>query len=242
MLVLAVAAAPTLPEARRATDRAFRTEIAGDHEGAARAVMGLLAEAEVEGADAAPARAHMQRFLTGLEKRQAALRSGAPDAAMATLREAPAAWRRLYWSALVENRPTYGDRLEMARVEVRLGRVAGLNPDQARRRVGDELAGMGVAVVGEKATHRLRLDVDASEQSEVRHRTRARAEGSFVLTELGVEGPPRSGFLKVESERKDPERAKRLAERRLLGELAEEIGFELRLWALSPPEDEPSPP
>ncbi len=240
-LLLSAAAGLTLPEARRATDRAFRTEIAGDHEGAIRALRELLADS-VDPAEA-PARAHLEGFLSGLRARRAALEDGAEARAMATLRDAPAAWRALYWSALKARHPGVCERLETTRLALRFGRVAGFDPEEALERVAVALQAQGLAVVQEDETHRLRLDLDASEKSEVRHRTRAQAEGSFVLTEVGAGKPPRSGFLEIVSERKDPGRAQRLAERRLIGGLADEVGFELRLWALSlsPPADESSP-
>ncbi|MEM1024183.1 MAG: hypothetical protein AAGD10_01930 [Myxococcota bacterium] len=242
-LVLATAAL-TLPEARRASDRAFRTELAGDHEGAIRAVRALL-EASSDPAEAS-ARIHLEDFLKGLERRRAALAEGiqGDQGAMATLRDAPAAWRDLYWSALVARRPDYQARLNGARIELQLARVHGIAPREIEAEVARSLETLGAQRVEDEGTHRLRLDLDAREQAEVRHRVRAKAQGAFVLTELAGPSSPVSGFVEVQSERADGRRARRLADRRLVGELMEGVGFELRLWALglSRRADVPEPP
>lgn len=228
-----------LDEVRRAVDRAYTAELAGDHAGARAGVRQLVSTSTLTGS----ARIRAQTYLAGLERRRQAFahhgrtRAGFA-AAFATLRTAPARWSELMWSRAREDVPELDARVERSRVGVRARRIKGREAAEVRDFVVDGLRRHGLTVDGDPSAARadldLRFDLDAAEVREDRTKHRVRAEGSYILR---ATSPPRAvlgtGAQTHEARRKSAQAARRWASRRVLDELVDEVAFDVRLALLS---------
>ena len=228
-----------LDEMRRAVDRAYTAELAGDFDGATAGIRRLVATST----PTSSARIRAQTYLEGLQtRREAFTRYGRTSAgfaaAFATLRAAPGRWSELMWRRAHDEIPAVAARAERSRVRVRARRVEGRDALDVRRFVAQRLERRGLNVTaddrGGRATIDLRFDVDATDVREDRTRHLARSETSYILR---AAAPPRTvlgvGAQVHEARRKDPDAAKRWASRKALEELVDEVTFDVRRALLS---------
>lgn len=228
-----------LDEMRRAVDRAFTTELAGDFAGAEAGIRGLARTSTLTGS----AQIRADTYLSGLAARRTAFErhgrtSAGFAAAFATLREAPERWSALLWDQAREAIPDL-DQAEPSRVRVRTRRIEGRDAEEVARFVASQLRQRGVAVSDAAAPHRaeleLRLDLDAADVQEDRTRHRARAEGTYVLRATEPPGAVvGSGAQSHEARRATVEAARRWASRKVLDALVDDVAFDVRLrWLTS---------
>lgn len=225
-----------LDEMRRAVDRAFTAELAGDLAGARTGVEQLLETSSVTGS----ARIRARDYLANLDRRQTAFeahgltRSGFAEA-FATLRNGPTRWSELLWRRAVDHVPELSRAVSDHAVRVRSRRVRGDEPERVDAFVVERLRDRGISTRRSgPAPVDLSLDLDASDVHEDRHRHRARAEGSYILRGTA---PPRPvlghGVKEHEALRDDAETAQAWASRRVLDDLVDAVAFDLRLAALA---------
>lgn len=227
-----------LDEMRRAVDRAFTAELAGDLSGAEAELEQILASSELTGS----ARIRAETYLDNLARRQAAFsehgltRQGFAEA-FRTLRDGPHRWSDLMWRRATEHLPELEARAAARTVRVRSRRVRGGDAVEVDRFVVEGLRRRGLEVAGaSSADFDLRFDLDASEVREDRHRHRARAEGSYILRSTEADRHVLgAGAEEHETRRPDPDAARWWASRRVLDELVDRIAFDLRLALLSRP-------
>lgn len=224
-----------LDEMRRAVDRAFTAELAGDLSGAEAGLGTLVATATLTES----ARARARTYLANLQRRRRAFerhgltRDGFAEA-FATLRRAPDRWSELMWARATDRVPGLSRRAASSRIRLELRRIEGADPDEVDRALREALEGRGLRVRGgESPAFELRLDLDASEVEEERHRHRAEAEGSYLLRA----GPPSGAVLahgreRHEARRKQPDSARQWASRRVLDDLVDRATFDVRLALL----------
>jgi hypothetical protein len=228
-----------LDEMRRAVDRAYTAELAGDFDGATAGIRRLISTSTLSSS----ARIRAQTYLEGLQtRRDAFARHGRTSAgfaaAFATLRTAPERWSELMWRRARDEVPELAVRVERSGVRVRTQRVKGRDEREVRRFVARGLGRRGLTVTSHEprapAALDLRFDLDAADVREDRTRHLAQAEGSYILRETA---PPRSvlgtGAQSHAARRKSPEAARRWASRKALDELVDEVTFDVRLALLS---------
>lgn len=222
-----------LNEARRVIDRAFLTELAQDFEGAQDAVHDVLTE---HGSAASlSSKALLEKYLDDLRLRREALTGSAPDWARAfrTLRDRPPHWSDLFWARLPFDPPEAALRLEL-RKATGLSREAMVQ--HSRKRF--EKSGMMTQI--EPYRFDVRMELAATDTTEVRQRSQVEAEGAYTLYDRWAE--PRivgSRSDRVTSTRKRAEEATHWAARRVLDRLTEWVVFDARLRVLERPVSRP---
>lgn len=228
----------TLRRAGRAIDLAFAAELAGDYEGARRAL-----EAQLEAArrpEEAAGRARLQSWLDAMAVRKAAFeRAGkTPEAyleALDSMEGFGASRADLLWHEAQRDIAAL-DREYRAqgRVRLRLERVVGLAREapEARAHLEERLAGGGLTVTDEPeaAPYEVRLNVDARRTEDLQHRKQVTAEGSYVMRDRRPEPPRLVGtFMKRRTVVRGEEVAARaFAVRRLLDDAARSVVFQVR--------------
>jgi hypothetical protein len=234
-----------LEQMRRVVDRAFTAEMAGDLDGAASAVQGVVAEHAVTES----ARARAESYLARLDRRRQAFADHGPTragfaAGFRTLRDSPPRWSRLFWDRARDRLPELGSTAPS--IDVRSRRVVGTDRDRVEAHVAAGLRAGGLEVASDDSADLiLIIDLDAAEVVETRHRHQGRAEGIY-----GLRTPDRRavgrGFAEHEARRPDPESARVWAARRVLDRLVDGAVFDVRLaWlegTVSPRRSESAPP
>lgn len=231
---LLVAAPLDLPEARRAVERAFTAEVAGDFEGAEAALQALLEP--VGGAEQTPGPQLVRAYLREMAQRRALTEPGTVEGwrrAHLTLRRRPALWRAMYWGALVSVLPQAERSLAELTVRTRLLKAEGADFTAFARKVQRTLSTEGVRFVADGAAVDLAIELDGSSVEPVRHRHEATFEGSYLIEDRATGRIlARSRDLDRSSIRATAEAARSRSLRSLREVLEEDALFDLRQIAL----------
>lgn len=227
-----------LDDARRATELAFRAELAGDYAGARRALEGQVAQAR--GAESEAARAWLTRHLAGLDRRATLQREYGDSAEgylkrLRTLRNRPARWRSLLWSEARKDLPELDDAVASVPVRFVWDRLEGLSRPPLNEMLSARLerAGIPVAVGPGPAVLQAHLQASTDGPKPDRHRFRVEVEASYVLRETKPR-PASIGARQVRHEevRRDADRAMQWTTRRAMDELSKALVHDLRVRAL----------
>lgn len=227
-----------LDDARRATELAFRAELAGDYAGARRALEGQVAQAR--GADSEAARAWLTRHLAELDRRATLQREYGDSAEgylkrLRTLRNRPARWRSLLWSEARKDLPELDDAVDSAPVRFVWDRLEGLSRPPLNEMLSARLERAGIPVAAGPGPAVLQAHLHASTDGPKpdRHRFRVEVEASYVLRETKPR-PASIGARQVRHEevRRDADRAVQWTARRAMDELSKKLVHDLRVRAL----------
>lgn len=226
----------TLRGAERAIDLAFTAELAGDYDGARKALRAKIDAATRP--EEEPGRARLRQWLIGQVRRQRAFDEHGKTAAgywraFQTLQGNGRARAELLWKRALRDVPDLrGDFEEIARVDVRFERVVGVD---ALRDWETHLKGLmgrhGLRAPEKKARARYeaRISLDAGQASELMNRWRVTVESDYLLRDRHDEGRLVGSFTKRRQVVRNSEaHARHFGVRRVLDDLGWALVHQIR--------------
>lgn len=229
----------TIRAAERAVDLALQAELAGDYDGAEKALLSLVETATRS--EETAGRERLEEFLRSMQARKAAFERHGKTArgyeeAFETLLPFGLARAERLWRKALADLPSL--RGQSSVVELRLERVKGVDRKAAEQQLREVVTrhGLDVAGAGQEARFVVRVNVDATDISRSARGVRVTAEASAVLKDRTVDQDASGSIAKRRTERRRREAdARRFAVYRVLDDVGRRVVFAVRACQLGRP-------